>query len=485
MAHQTSQPARGRPGLPLPPSRQPAGRTPSLGDLARGPQELPSADPGLTSQWMQFLQKPEVRTALLQFGITLLQPKQPGETAVSRIGAGVGAAGRAVERFTETRTEREAAATGSRREEERLDLERRRTVVAERRPESAIAVLQREVLAGKVPQAALDLALQGNKGEAERMIAGLPENLRLQFTLARLEFLTSREPTTLQQKIELGIASGLSPEDAQAAALGLIKSVTDPDTKEVSFVNGITGRTVSFAPTARGAAGQPPGAVQPPIAAQPPGAAPPSAVETGRTSRITANLENITGLRGFTISTFDDIVTALGVRPAAPQALQASKDLDALNLETAVNIRKDVAGITIPAPILKRLDKILAEPNAVFTSEADAAASFIATRDLIGDKLNVVLEALESEKLSPIKRQDLQGDARTLQGLFDAYDLLTEKLQAPLSRFTSVEDVDNATEEALRALIRSHTDEELLALPPGVLARAIARLEEFNAGAQR
>ncbi len=80
---------------PRPP--QPRGQAPGLGGLARGP--LPKADPGLVSQWRQFLAKPEVRTALLRFGVVMLQPNQPGETTLSKAGVALGSAGEAVEKF--------------------------------------------------------------------------------------------------------------------------------------------------------------------------------------------------------------------------------------------------------------------------------------------------------------------------------------------------------------------------------------------------
>lgn len=58
--------------------------------------QTPQQGPDLATQWSTALNDPNVRTALLQFGISMLQPPSWGDTFGSQFGRAVGAAGEAV-----------------------------------------------------------------------------------------------------------------------------------------------------------------------------------------------------------------------------------------------------------------------------------------------------------------------------------------------------------------------------------------------------
>lgn len=66
--------------------------------FASGP--MPSNDTfrQLQSEWSNFLEQPGARTALLQAGISMLQPPSFGDTPMSQFGRAVGSAGEAVTR---------------------------------------------------------------------------------------------------------------------------------------------------------------------------------------------------------------------------------------------------------------------------------------------------------------------------------------------------------------------------------------------------
>lgn len=83
--------------------------------------QTPQNTQNVSSQWDSALNDPNVRTALLQFGISMLQPPSWGDTFGSRFGRAVGDAGEAV----------------SRREAEKLKEENTRSKIAQRGKSSA------------------------------------------------------------------------------------------------------------------------------------------------------------------------------------------------------------------------------------------------------------------------------------------------------------------------------------------------------------
>ena len=69
------------------------------------PQTAAQSDPGLFDKWRSWLGSPENRNAMLQTGLALMQPLQPGQSQFSHIassiGEGLGAAGRTEARMRE------------------------------------------------------------------------------------------------------------------------------------------------------------------------------------------------------------------------------------------------------------------------------------------------------------------------------------------------------------------------------------------------
>jgi hypothetical protein len=59
----------------------------------------PTSEPqeGLVSKWRGWLQQPDNRAALLQFGVNMLQPMGPGQTFWGQLGQSLGAAGQTVQ----------------------------------------------------------------------------------------------------------------------------------------------------------------------------------------------------------------------------------------------------------------------------------------------------------------------------------------------------------------------------------------------------
>lgn len=110
--------------MPDTPAHAPPAGTPSVGELARSPLGTTAPEPGLVSKWQEFLSRPEVKTALFQFGVAMLAPQRGGGDVLSRLGPALGEAGQAVGRLR-----------GAEREEEQVTFERGQT---ERRTEAEV-----------------------------------------------------------------------------------------------------------------------------------------------------------------------------------------------------------------------------------------------------------------------------------------------------------------------------------------------------------
>lgn len=80
-----------------------------LGALAQQPalqteeDQSPEAVEVRKSKWLDFFQKPEMQAALLQFGISALQPKAPGQTTTGAVTASIGEGAEAAGRVTAQR----------------------------------------------------------------------------------------------------------------------------------------------------------------------------------------------------------------------------------------------------------------------------------------------------------------------------------------------------------------------------------------------
>src|SRR3954467_9476029 len=74
-------------------------------DPAEGPDVGGSEDaskPGFQKAWNAWTSKPENNAALLQFGISMLQPRAPGQSGIGSIANAIGDAGGAAGRVQET-----------------------------------------------------------------------------------------------------------------------------------------------------------------------------------------------------------------------------------------------------------------------------------------------------------------------------------------------------------------------------------------------
>ena len=126
-----------------------------------------SADPNETqAAWDSWLQDDKNRSALLQFGINLMQPFAPGQTGVGHFGQAIGAAGEAMGRIDaedlkKKVTEEELAGKTEDREIRR----------EEARDRAAGRDVQRELAAGRMETAAgrLDVARQGLANQREKL----------------------------------------------------------------------------------------------------------------------------------------------------------------------------------------------------------------------------------------------------------------------------------------------------------------------------
>lgn len=76
-----------------------------------GPEDQQSSDqskPGLRKAWDAWTSRPENNAALLQFGIAMLQPRSPGQSAIGQFANSIGEAGQASERNVAGQTAEES-----------------------------------------------------------------------------------------------------------------------------------------------------------------------------------------------------------------------------------------------------------------------------------------------------------------------------------------------------------------------------------------
>lgn len=88
------------------------------------PDASPEEKQRLTVDWEQFLTRPDVRAALLQFATTVIQPPGPGQNVLGQIGLAVGAGGAAAQRVTTAQTAEEQRRLENQRSQEELDIQR-------------------------------------------------------------------------------------------------------------------------------------------------------------------------------------------------------------------------------------------------------------------------------------------------------------------------------------------------------------------------
>lgn len=86
---------------------------------------------GLKSGWMAYLQDPTVRAGLMQFGVGMLQPQQPGQSFAGQVGTSIGEAGQAAGRFAQLSQEQQQLQLAGQREERIATSEEEQTKIAQ------------------------------------------------------------------------------------------------------------------------------------------------------------------------------------------------------------------------------------------------------------------------------------------------------------------------------------------------------------------
>ena len=168
--------------MPIPVTQEPLApitNTPSIGNTAQPqatkptPPTTPQAHQQLTSQWLQFLSKPEVQAGLIQFGINALQPVPSGGTALGQIGRAIGAGGEAAGRV---RNARKSEAENARQ----AGLAERKAKVAEEKLKVTREGIQATgKIASERNAAALQQQTQRDEAAGERLHNKLTVDLKL------------------------------------------------------------------------------------------------------------------------------------------------------------------------------------------------------------------------------------------------------------------------------------------------------------------
>ncbi|HEY0724516.1 MAG TPA: hypothetical protein VGD41_11100, partial [Pyrinomonadaceae bacterium] len=73
-------------------------QTPPSGDGQNPPQPAQAPGSDVAGQWRNWIGDPSNRAALMQFGISLMQPIAPGQNTLGHVGEALGSAGEAVAR---------------------------------------------------------------------------------------------------------------------------------------------------------------------------------------------------------------------------------------------------------------------------------------------------------------------------------------------------------------------------------------------------
>lgn len=121
-----------------------------LTDPFSGPEASPAApqNSNISQQWSDALGDPGVRTALLQFGLSALQPPSFGDTFGSQVGRSIGSAGEAVGRREEdARKQQETDSKAQLRDAQSTAAEARATAAGARADSSSARLgIEREKL---------------------------------------------------------------------------------------------------------------------------------------------------------------------------------------------------------------------------------------------------------------------------------------------------------------------------------------------------
>ena len=111
---------------------------PNIGALAGAqspiqtdPDPSPEGVAARKQKWSEFFANPQVQAALLQFGVSALQPKAPGQSTAGALASAVGQGAEAATRVGTAQRTQEQQRLESEREGTRLGLEERRTTATE------------------------------------------------------------------------------------------------------------------------------------------------------------------------------------------------------------------------------------------------------------------------------------------------------------------------------------------------------------------
>ena len=159
----------------------------ALGQVAAGPQGQPQTqkpaspeDEGnLKNEWMKFLQSTETRAALLQFAVSVLQPRAPGQSTGGAIGNALAQGGQAAARVRDKQEQDQQRQILNQREERKLELEEEKVGIS--REGVAVdreAIASRESIADKELAARLKISANELAGRRAELQASLAQDER-------------------------------------------------------------------------------------------------------------------------------------------------------------------------------------------------------------------------------------------------------------------------------------------------------------------
>ncbi|KKN74533.1 hypothetical protein LCGC14_0389500 [marine sediment metagenome] len=218
---------------------QPPGIGNAVPEQSLTPPATPEEKETLKQGWREFLQSPETRAALLQFGVNFAQPVQPGDTTLAAFGRSVAAGGEAAGRVTEKR-EAEEQTEFKRGIEERkvgvaeegLAVEREgitsRETIAGERVESEEAIAARGVTsAEKIRKSANEAAqaVANIRAGATAAAGGVTAGATLEG--ARIRAKATAEAAAARIKADIALLTKRGELQAEAADAALQQSILE------------------------------------------------------------------------------------------------------------------------------------------------------------------------------------------------------------------------------------------------------------------
>ncbi len=204
------------------------------------PNPSPEDKKRLTSEWTDFLSNPETQAALMQFAISVTQPRGPGQSTLGQITGAVGAGGAAAGRVAKTEATAEQTRIENERAKQETDIRRegvavRREAVGVQREGLAVereGITSRERTAGADRDARSELAkdrLAANLGIAKAELDSrlFEAILKQQLVIDPLQF------TGTPQERAAQMAAANAAQDADFLrkyqdAQGLLRMIGDP-----------------------------------------------------------------------------------------------------------------------------------------------------------------------------------------------------------------------------------------------------------------